>query len=61
MFQEPTGNLLFASRGPFGPPLGGLLGRLLEASLAVWRPSWASWTDRSATRGPLGLSWRPLG
>ena len=34
---------------------------VLERSGAVWRRSWASWTDRSTTRGSLGPSWGPLG
>ena len=49
---------------PLGALLGGLLEAswgVLEASWAVWRPSWASWNDFSATRGPLGPSWRSLG
>ena len=38
---------------------------VLEASAAMWRPSWASWTDRGATRSHLGgilkRSWSALG
>ena len=34
---------------------------VLGASSAVFRPSWASWTDRSAIRGLLGQSWGSLG
>ena len=41
---------------------------VLEAPLAVWRPSWASWNDLSATRGfldrlggLLGPSWLVVG
>eukprot|EP00959_Pyramimonas_sp_CCMP1952_P010079 210426-Pyramimonas_sp.AAC.1 len=33
----------------------------LEVSWAVWKPSGAFWTDRSAIRGPLGPSEQPLG
>ena len=59
MWRKPENHLVF--------PLGGLLGRLLglswgvsKASWTVLGPSWASWTDRSAIRGPLSPSWRPL-
>eukprot|EP00959_Pyramimonas_sp_CCMP1952_P406603 8522096-Pyramimonas_sp.AAC.1 len=34
---------------------------VLEGSWAVRRPSGASWTDRSATRGLVGPSEKPLG
>ena len=50
--------------GPLGALLGGLLeasGSALGASWVVERPSWASWTDLSATLGPLGPSWSVLG
>ena len=33
----------------------------MEAYCAVWRPSWASWSDLSATRGSLGASGGLLG
>eukprot|EP00959_Pyramimonas_sp_CCMP1952_P177778 3715687-Pyramimonas_sp.AAC.1 len=48
--------------------LESLLGRLLVASwgvlgasVTVSRQSWASWSNLSATRSPLGLSGGPFG
>jgi len=61
VIQKPYENQIFW-------PLGALLGRVLElfwdvleASGAVLRQSWASWADRSATRGSHEPIWEPLG
>ena len=48
--------MILASWGPLGKVLGALLGRLgglLGRLEAVLKPSWASWAERSATRGFL--------
>ena len=63
--------MIFASWGPLGRPLGGLLGRLggllgrlgailgvLERSLVGSEPFSIVWT---ASRGGLGLFWGPRG
>ena len=34
---------------------------VLEAYCAVWRPSWASWSDLGAIRGSFGPSQEPFG
>ena len=50
----------FSSWGPLGSAPGGFLGRL-AGLLGRLEAVKASWTDRSAIRGPLGPSWGPLG
>ena len=47
--------------GPSWECSGRSLGPSWAASWAVLGPSWASWSNRSAIRGPLGPSWGLLG